>query len=94
MTTEAKGFKDRIAYHAKLAMKGRKQFTVPIYVIVEYYFDSRRPDVDGPGKLALDALQGICFQKDSLVISFSQIKALDPENPRTEFVIGEIEDRP
>ena len=92
MTREGKGFKDRIAYHAKVAMKGRKQFTTPIYVIVEYYFDSRRPDVDGPGKLALDALQGICYLKDSLVISFAQIKALDAKDPRTEFVIGEVED--
>jgi Holliday junction resolvase RusA-like endonuclease len=91
MTPEGHDFKDRIAYLAKSAMRGRKPFTKPVYVVVEYYFDSRRPDVDGSGKMALDALQGILFEKDSLVQVFTQMKSLDPKNPRTEFAIGEIE---
>jgi hypothetical protein len=65
-----------------------------------YFFDSRRPDVDGPGKLLLDALSDFeldvrsrkthftgLFPNDRRVWRFTQQKELDPENPRTEITV-------
>ena len=61
-----------------------------------WYFDSRRPDVDGPGKLTLDALQAFevrgarlpgLFHRDSQVWRFTQQKERDPEQPRAEITV-------
>lgn len=65
-----------------------------------YYFDSRRPDCDGPGKLVLDALgdfvlvagnkalrfQGL-YRNDRQVWRFTQQRELDQANPRAEITV-------
>lgn len=57
-----------------------------------YYFDSRRPDVDGPGKLILDALQGAVVANDRQISDFIQRKRLSKKAPFFEVhvrVLGE-----
>jgi len=72
------------------------------YIVdVVYFFDSRRPDVDGPGKLLLDALSDFdvdygrgrtvhftgLFKNDRSVWRFTQQKELDQANPRAEITV-------
>ena len=66
-----------------------------------YFFESRRPDVDGPGKLLLDALADFelelhrghamaftgLFSNDRRVWKFTQQRELDAENPRAEITV-------
>jgi hypothetical protein len=72
------------------------------YIVdVVYFYDSRRPDVDGPGKLLLDALADFelelqrdkpirftgLFPNDRRVWRFTQQRELDQENPRAEITV-------
>ena len=90
MTPEGKAWKELISFHAKKAMRGRVVFNSVCFVTVTYYRPSRRGDVDGPGKLVLDSMEGIVYANDSVVTIFSQLKDHDPKNPRTEITVGEV----
>jgi Holliday junction resolvase RusA-like endonuclease len=90
MTPEGKAWKTAIALMAKVAMRGKPMFAAPVYVNVVYYRPSKRGDVDGPGKLLLDSLESICFENDSIVHLFTQLKDCDPKKPRTDVTVGEI----
>jgi Holliday junction resolvase RusA-like endonuclease len=52
-----------------------------------YYFDSRRPDGDGPGKLTRDALQKALYDNDRQVRDFMQRRRLDREHPRIDLTL-------
>lgn len=53
--------------------------------------DERRVDGDNLAKLVLDALnRGIAWEDDSQIAILSIRKAVDAENPRTEFLAREI----
>lgn len=68
-----------------------------------YFFDSRRPDVDGPGKLVLDSLADFdlqlqrkpapatefvgLFRNDRQVWQFNQHRELDHKSPRAEITV-------
>lgn len=57
-----------------------------------WYFDSRRPDCDGPAKLTLDALAKwddgpVLMRNDRQVWTFTQRRELDKERPRAEITI-------
>ena len=90
MTPEGKAWKDLISLMARKAMRGVPMFEGRVFVTVVYYRPSKRGDVDGPGKLLLDSLEGVCFENDSVVHVFTQLKDCDPKNPRTEVTVGAI----
>jgi Holliday junction resolvase RusA-like endonuclease len=90
LTPEAKAWKELVSFFAKKAMKGQPLFTRPVFVIATYYKKTRAGDVDASGKLLLDSLQGVCFENDSLVRVFTQVKDHDPKRPRVEVTVGEV----
>lgn len=71
-----------------------------------YYFDTLIPDVDGPGKLVLDALgadrprkggsipavypDGVLVRNDRQVRDFLQRRRLDRDHPRLELLVVSI----
>jgi Holliday junction resolvase RusA-like endonuclease len=90
ITPEGLDFKARIMLAAKKAMRGKAKLIEPCVVNVLYFRPSKRGDVDGPGKFVLDAMEGIVYENDSVVTSFTQLKDCDPKNPRTEITVGEV----
>lgn len=101
LTAEGAAFKIEVARIAALVRPPEWDRENEYIVDVTYYFDSRRPDVDGPGKLLLDALgefdieyargkeihfDGL-FKNDRAVWRFTQQKELDQVNPRAEITI-------
>lgn len=54
-------------------------------------FHYKRPDIDNLIKYILDVIQPILITDDSLVATIIADKIYD-ENPRTQFIISEIED--
>jgi Holliday junction resolvase RusA-like endonuclease len=101
LSEEGVNFKAEIARLAAL-VRPRDWDRENEYVVdVVYYFDSRRPDCDGPGKLVLDALGDFemaigrnrtvtfvgLYKNDRQVWKFSQQKERDVANPRCEITI-------
>ena len=55
---------------------------------VTFFFESRRPDIDGPLKLVMDAIEEARLVKNDR--QFAKVilrKRHDPANPRTEIVV-------
>lgn len=97
LTSEGKAYKELVAVHAANAcqLMPRWDRTALVFVELDFHFDSRRPDADGPLKLTLDALQGVmvsklrlrvdgCLENDRQVQGFRVWKHLDPVKPRVE----------
>ena len=84
MTPEAKLWTGSLMLAGRLARRGQATLTCPVEVSIAYWFDSRKPDVDGPTKMVLDALQkaGI-VQNDRQVHAYRVNKFLDKDAPRT-----------
>jgi len=87
LTKEGAEFKLEVARIASLAKPPEWDIDNEYEVTAVYYFDSRRPDCDGPGKLVLDALEAILYRRDSQVWRFTQQKERDPEQPRAEITV-------
>lgn len=54
---------------------------------ITFWFDSRRPDVDGPVKGLLDRLAPGLILNDRQVTRYSVTKRLDSTRPRTEVTV-------
>jgi hypothetical protein len=101
LTSDGAAYKVAVAQYA--AVQRPKNWDRDNEYIVDavYYFDSRRPDVDGPGKLLLDAMQDFeikfgkkdplvfkgLYPRDSKVWRFIQQREVDNVNPRTEIKV-------
>lgn len=69
-----KAYKQLISLHARKVMQGRKPMQgalkVRLYIYRKYKVTSRRfGDFDNHAKAILDALNGICFEDDSQIVS-------------------------
>lgn len=62
-------------------------------IIVEVYYDSRRPDLDNSLKIILDCLQQFgAIKNDNKCVEIAARKYLDKKNPRIEFELYETEE--
>jgi Holliday junction resolvase RusA-like endonuclease len=101
LTADGIGFKVEVARVAALVRPPEWDRENEYIVDCVYYFDTRRPDHDGPGKLIFDAMgefdieysrgkeihfEGF-YKNDRQVWRSTQQKELDPTNPRTEITI-------
>ena len=87
LTPEGEAYKTRIFARA-LEARPRGWAIGGVYDLeCVYYFDSRRPDSDGPGKLTRDALEGALYENDRQVRDFVQRKRLDREHPRLDITL-------
>lgn len=83
-TDVGRTYQNLVAHKAKAAMLGCMPFG-ECEVSLAFYYPSRRNDVDGAIKPALDALQlGGVFPNDRLVQRLVAAKFLDKESPRLE----------
>jgi hypothetical protein len=100
LSAEGAAFKVEIARLAALCRPAEWDRENEYTVECVYYFDSRRPDCDGPGKLVLDALEEFTialgkkefmftglYRNDRQVWRFTQQRELDAANPRTEITV-------
>jgi Holliday junction resolvase RusA-like endonuclease len=101
MSGEAYIFKTQIAVSAARACPVQR-IQDPISVVIELWFGSARPDIDGPVKLALDALQGMrppkkainrsrmfgCIKNDRQVIELHVRRRIDPARPRMKITLN------
>jgi Holliday junction resolvase RusA-like endonuclease len=100
----ARAFEAVIAHHGTRARRAAKLETLtgPVDVLITYFFESERPDGDGPTKLVLDALQPMKAHPHpahrrigaGIVLNDRQVRdhhvrrRVDRERPRVELVVG------
>lgn len=76
---------------AKAQMRGQvgvqwkeSPLEVPVSVdVTTYWHNARKRDIDNTLKMTLDALNGIVWKDDSLIIDLNTHKRVDRRNPRT-----------
>lgn len=61
-----------------------------VAVTMHWYRGRRSGDLDNRAKVALDALQGLAYHRDSQVVELHMYRHDDKEKPRLEVVIREI----
>lgn len=91
-TAEAKAWQQEAGYRAKAWWKSQPIDTKLVLNIWVWWPNKRRRDLDNICKLALDALTGIVWTDDHLVLPRFQDYAVDKENPRIELEVLECED--
>lgn len=91
MTDEGKAFKEEIALRALHARPDGWDLKRWFEVGVTCYFDSERPDVDGPCKLALDAMESVLYDNDRQVVKVTMERRVDRKAPRMEVKVRELE---
>lgn len=91
MAWEARAWKETVGYAAKVDWKRRPMLTGRLRVDFTAYFATQRArDIDNVPKLALDALQGICYGNDSQIDELRIVRRHDPKKPRLEIEITEL----
>jgi Holliday junction resolvase RusA-like endonuclease len=83
-------FATQLQMAARRAMRGAPPLTGSLEVGVTMVFDSERPDIDGPIKPVLDAMQRIVFANDRQVRRLTVERVVDRERPRVEVVVTEV----
>lgn len=90
MDAPAKAWKERISALARNAMRKAKlkPYAGDVRVEIEFHFAGTRNDLDGPLKLALDALAPFVIPDDLKVTSLGLEKISGSKRPRTEIRVG------
>jgi Holliday junction resolvase RusA-like endonuclease len=88
MKAEAKRLKRDYNIDARYQCRGL-MLREPLSITVRFYFkDNRRRDVDNFKKLIFDALTGVVYADDSLIVAEHTYKAVDREKPRVEITVN------
>jgi len=89
LTTDAKAYKETVAWEAKMAYKG-EIIIDPVKVSIWYYFPNKmRRDIQND-KLTLDALENIIYKDDKQVAELHLYKRFKKNNPYTKIVITKL----
>lgn len=67
ISAKGKAWKDAVTVRAKSAMGKNKPLLGEVTVSMDFHFQTRANDVDGPIKPTLDAMQGVIFENDRQV---------------------------
>ena len=84
---EARVYQRRVALAARRAMRGREMLDGDLQLTLVCYWPRRNADSDGPTKLTKDALQGIVYLNDRIVVEDRSRRAHDPLRPRVEIEV-------
>jgi Holliday junction resolvase RusA-like endonuclease len=87
---KAVAWQARIMAQAVKTMGRHPAIAEDVIVVVDFFFGSRRNDLDGPLKLVLDALQPRVICNDRQVRSITLRKHLDTENPHTRIEVATL----
>lgn len=101
-TQDMKTYKEKIGYEVKEHVY--YPLTGPLILYVTFVFDRAHrsnekleglphPDVDGPLKPTLDALEGILYENDTQLQRLHVRKGYDPDLPRIELIVKRVADR-
>lgn len=87
---EAEAYRTRLQLAARQAMKGRQPFDDPVVVEIDFVFGSNRPDVDGPIKPTLDALEGHVYANDRQVRALHVYRYVEKNTPCVRIAVTKI----
>ena len=96
MTKEGKNFKTMVGWLAKQAMTKNgfsKREKSEIFVTINFYFETKRGDIDNCCKAILDAMTGIIYKDDSQIVQLHLYKHKDKDNPCAVVLITAEEDK-
>jgi crossover junction endodeoxyribonuclease RusA len=87
----SKAFKTLVQAYAREARVPRA--VGPVMLSVTFYRKTRqRCDLDNLVKAIQDALNGIAYGDDAQIVSLVAVKAVSPDDPRTEVEIATVEE--
>ena len=84
MTRQGKALKEQYQLEARNQYKKRPTSLNVEMIIVLFFKDKRKRDVDNYNKLVLDSLEGIVYQDDSQIQTLGIKKDYSKDNPRIE----------
>lgn len=73
-----------------LAARKVKRTAKAVAVTMHWYRGRKAGDLDNRAKVALDAMQGVVYERDSQVTELHMYRHDDKANPRLEVVVREI----
>lgn len=86
-SAEAKDYQRRVQLEARRAMRGRVMLAGDLVFSIVAYWPRRNADSDAATKLTKDALQGVVYENDRIVVEDRSRKAHDPLRPRVEILV-------
>ena len=90
MKSDYRAYSDRVKMSAKL-LRRKAPSDKPIHIEAIYCMGTkRRKDLTNCGKLEIDALNGIVFNDDSQIVSYSCRKTYKKNEPYFHFKVYEI----
>ena len=72
-------------------VSGCRVATTPCSVTVVWYRAAKRGDLDNRLKVLFDALQGVAYTNDSLIVEIHAYRREDKSHPRMEVTVEELD---
>lgn len=85
LSAEARSYKSKVADICAAA--NEKPLRGTVIVFVDAYRPRKVGDLDGALKVALDSLQGFCYENDNQVVRIVANRFDDKQNPRLEIEV-------
>ena len=86
-STEAREYQENAATLAIMQRIPLIAKPTEVCVVVHWYREALRGDLDKRFSIMLDALQGIAYENDSQIGEIHAYRDLDRENPRMEVIV-------
>lgn len=68
-------------------------FAGPVRISIKYFLSTKRAkDLTNLPKTTCDALCGVCYDDDSMIVQATMVKYYDKDNPRVEIVVTPTKD--
>lgn len=90
MSPEGKAWKKAVSDMGLLAVAPNPPYDGSVAVRIDFYYQSRRNDLDGGLKPTLDALAPHVMLNDRQVVEIHIFKHLDREKPRAEIAVEAV----
>lgn len=88
MSAEGKALSASYKYQIKSQLGIRTPLDQPLGIVVVLYFgDKRKRDIDNHSKILLDSMSGLAYEDDSQIQTLVVAKQYDKKNPRIEIDI-------
>lgn len=94
-STKGKQYKKIVGWMAKQAMMKsgfNKVEKNEVVIIISFYFETKRGDIDNCAKAILDAMTGVLYNDDSQIGQLHLFKFKDKDKPRVEIDVTEEQD--
>lgn len=85
MSTEGKAYKSSV--YGRCLVAKIQPLTGDLSVTLKWFRARKSGDLDNRGKIALDSLQGHCYENDSQIVELHLYRDDDESNPRLEVTV-------